>query len=447
MHKASCPLHNLQRAWNRLNWKARAVLSQTNSPHRNSSLHNKKHKHQPALTTQNSDMKTKIITGITCVATAALVLNLSACGNKSLDFRNAQIVNGKVYAEGANEPFSGKLTNVPNGVILDNLGSFAKFSNVVRKSLPQLDVGPARASSLAYFYSGARETVGVFCDTEIRNGLLDGSTTCSTANTQNVLLAMKFSSGKLDGKLTSYVPGGNNQVISEVAFVDGQPDGTQEIFSPSTKKRVHVIHWDKGLPIGAEEGFDENTGNRILQATYVNGQLDGPFTRYAAESGQVTMKATFSGGKQLGLQEGFDPESGRLISRADFVDGKLQGIAQRWDNSGKLIFEHEYRDGQTVPDSEQVNDCLAHKLSAYERTSTNLWTPDQREMWHAECRNGEAANQNIAANAAAKSTGSKPSCVDRWTSAFRKENGDDAIVTVDQLGEWKSWCEQGKLPS
>lgn len=395
----------------------------------------------------NTDMKTKIIPGITFVATAALVLNLSACGNKSLDFRNAQIVNGKVYAEGANEPFSGKLTNVPNGAILDNLGSFAKFSNVVRKTLPQLDVGPARAASLAYFYSGARETVGVFCDAEVRNGLLDGATTCSTANTQNVLLTMKFSSGKLDGKLTSYVPGGNNQVISEVAFVDGQPDGTQEIFSPSTKKRVHVIHWDKGVLTGTEEGFDENTGNRILQAGYVSGQLDGPVTRYSPNGDQVTMKMTFRSGKQVGLQEGFDPQSGRLISRAEFVDGKLQGIAQRWDNSGKLIFEHEYRDGQAVLDSDQVNDCLAHKLSAYERTSQTSWMPDQREMWHAECRHSVAATQNVAANAQAQSTGSKPNCVDGWTSAFRKENGGDAIVTVDQLGEWKSWCEQGKLPS
>ncbi|VVE89874.1 toxin-antitoxin system YwqK family antitoxin [Pandoraea bronchicola] len=374
------------------------------------------------------------------------LLALAACAGQELDFRNALIVNGKVYAEGANKPFSGKLTNVPNGAILDNLASFAKFSNAIRTTLPQLAVNPARAASLAYFYNGARETVGVYCDAEVSDGLLDGPATCSTANSGNMLITMKFSSGKLDGKLTSYAPGGNKQIISEVAFVDGQPDGTQEIFSPSTKKRIHVIHWDKGVLTGAEEGFDENTGSRILEATYVNGQLDGPLTRYAPSGDQVIMKATFAGGKQVGTQEGFDPQTGRLISRAEFVDGKVQGIARRWDNSGKLVFENEYRDGQVMPDSEPVNDCLARKLSVYERTSSTSWTPDQREMWHAECRHASISVANIPADQPSQPNGGKPNCVDSWTAAFRKENGDDAIVTVDQLGEWKIWCEQGKLP-
>jgi hypothetical protein len=49
---------------------------------------------------------------------AATLLCLSACGHKVLDYRNAQFVNGKIYSGGANSPFSGAVTNVPNGQIL-----------------------------------------------------------------------------------------------------------------------------------------------------------------------------------------------------------------------------------------------------------------------------------------------------------------------------------------
>jgi hypothetical protein len=42
----------------------------------------------------------------------AAVLLLSGCWGKTLDFRNAEIVHGKIYASGANSPFSGQVTNI-----------------------------------------------------------------------------------------------------------------------------------------------------------------------------------------------------------------------------------------------------------------------------------------------------------------------------------------------
>lgn len=48
-----------------------------------------------------------------------VMLFLTACGKGSiLEYRNAQIVNGQVYAGNANTPFSGQLTNVPGHVVL-----------------------------------------------------------------------------------------------------------------------------------------------------------------------------------------------------------------------------------------------------------------------------------------------------------------------------------------
>lgn len=37
-------------------------------------------------------------------------------------------------------------------------------------------------------------------------------------------------------------------------------------------------------------------------------------------------------------------------------------------------------------------------------------------------------------------------CVDSWLKAFKKETGDDSMISMDQMGEWDKWCQQGKYP-
>ena len=69
-----------------------------------------------------------LIRALVAASVAVFLSGLAACGQKALDYRNAQIVNGKFYAGDANEAFSGQLTNVPSGVIL---GSQQGFRNAV----------------------------------------------------------------------------------------------------------------------------------------------------------------------------------------------------------------------------------------------------------------------------------------------------------------------------
>jgi uncharacterized protein YecT (DUF1311 family) len=38
------------------------------------------------------------------------------------------------------------------------------------------------------------------------------------------------------------------------------------------------------------------------------------------------------------------------------------------------------------------------------------------------------------------------SCEDQWIVAFRKEVGEDAMISADQLSEWEGWCKEGKKP-
>lgn len=37
-------------------------------------------------------------------------------------------------------------------------------------------------------------------------------------------------------------------------------------------------------------------------------------------------------------------------------------------------------------------------------------------------------------------------CLDAWIAAHRSEVGEDAVVTMDQVGEWEQWCAAGKKP-
>lgn len=37
-------------------------------------------------------------------------------------------------------------------------------------------------------------------------------------------------------------------------------------------------------------------------------------------------------------------------------------------------------------------------------------------------------------------------CLDSWVNETRKEIGEYAAITADQISEWESWCLQGKYP-
>lgn len=38
------------------------------------------------------------------------------------------------------------------------------------------------------------------------------------------------------------------------------------------------------------------------------------------------------------------------------------------------------------------------------------------------------------------------SCVDQWSDAFHKKNGEEAMIVADMLDEWGTWCKTGKHP-
>lgn len=383
---------------------------------------------------------------------AALVstLVLTACGAKVLDYRNVQVVDGKIYAGDANEPLSGKLTNVPSAAIFSAQQGFKTTMRIMEKTLPALTLEYISAAGIDYFPTDARIPVAAYCDANVSGGYLDGKAICKAANTDRTLITMTFTSGQLDGELDSYAPDDTSHLFAKVTFRNGNADGRMEVYSPPTHRLVHTMTWANGVLNGEEEGFDENTGNRVLHASLVDGKYEGKMTGYAPDGNLVSYRVSYANGLKQGAEEAFDPATGKPAGNATYVDGKLNGTVRRWDAGGKLVYQKDYQDGQELPDSEAVNSCLDQKIIAFKSTgSGDNFNTAMRDAWEAECKEGTETKttQTSASSTPSAATAEKPDeCVSVWTTAFHRERGDDALVSADQLAEWRSRCVAGKKP-
>lgn len=326
---------------------------------------------------------------------------LSGCGDKMLDFRNAQINNGKVYAGDANSPFSGTLTNVSAGQILGTQNGFGKLMNVVNYDLPNATVGAMGLGSI--------------CDVHVKDGWLDGKATCKTPQSDIVRMQMTFTSGTLDDDFIVFGASGKQPFVT-VTFKNGMPDGVQKVYSPETNRLVYVNHWEGGVATGIEEGYYADTGNLYVHATRVNGQYDGQLLVYAPDGKQVIHSVTYVAGKKQGPDDEYDPATGQQIGHADWENGQMDGVVKVWDTSGKLVKEVTYDHGTRMP--------MADEIAAQAALD---------EQAKAQLQANTDAQEHIAAVSA---------CVQRHHDEFHKQTGTYTnSPTLEQTAEWQKQCE------
>lgn len=319
-------------------------------------------------------MKHRTTSSLLTLSIAAVSLLLSGCGDKILDYRNAQINNGKIYAGDGNTPFSGLVTNAPFNQVLMSQRGFGTAMQVFNAAIK----GPAPG-----LYNAA------LCDAHVRDGLLDGKATCKTPQSDVVRAEASFSDGTLKDTLTINDEDGKT-VLTSVSFVDGQPDGKQEMRKPGIHTLVHVMHWDHGRPNGEEEGFDENTGNRILDANLVNGKLDGALIEYGPDGKQVIHHVKFVQGAKDGVEELFYPDTGKPRQNGEYVHGQLTGTAKAWDPDGRLVFERDYKDGSKIPDSPELIACIEHMINDVKDASDG--SIGREDVARAACRENPGLN-------------------------------------------------------
>jgi antitoxin component YwqK of YwqJK toxin-antitoxin module len=312
--------------------------------------------------------------GLRYLPLAAAGFLLAGCGNKVLDYRNADLVNGAFYAKGENSPFTGTVTNVPNIVIFNNpdFGVFARsaaqaYTSAIQLATPRLDrdqfarQAAALMRSTGLDFSANPDDASVFCSAKVDDGKLVGKISCTQAGTDNVVLEANVANGSFDGPIAAYVyDGGKQYPFVSATLKDGKLDGTDEIYSPATHKLIYKGNREEGFATGVEDMFDENTGNKLQEANYQGGKFDGAYTRWAPGGNQIIDQGSYSNGSLDGLEESFDPATGKKIGEAHWANGKLNGALRKWDAQGNLIALKTYENGFLVTTSDQQDTRFAY---------------------------------------------------------------------------------------
>jgi antitoxin component YwqK of YwqJK toxin-antitoxin module len=281
----------------------------------------------------------------TISAIAATSLSLSLFGGSVLDWRNAEVNNGAIYAGHANKPFSGKVTNVPFNTI---------FSPNSKNTVGFFQQATAFMTVTGQLLTGFQ----VFCDVESDDGILDGKVDCMSSGSGDIVVKAKFDSGVLDGALKYYIASGKTLVTS-IPIKNGQSNGEQKIYSQKNGQIIHTITWKNGIFNGKEEGFDANTGNRILAVNYVNGKINGEYTQWAPDGKQIIFHSNYRNGNMYGQATGIlQPGNIKYTVNSD-GNGMLDGTSQFWDENGKLIFLREWVHGEKKPLSPEATQCLS----------------------------------------------------------------------------------------
>lgn len=329
------------------------------------------------------------------IAVAASAVALSGCFEGPLDFRNAEISNGMLYGRGENKPFSGQVTNIPSSKMpVNELAAFVEvFSRLngdeVAKAYSRVNGGGSSVFGTAF--AGTYYPVSMLCDAHVSKGRLDGKAECRGANGANKFMEIPYKEGSLDGDVTFFNPNKADEAVADAPYRHGLLEGKSTVRSLKTGKVVHRVNWVAGKANGVEESFDGTTGNLLAKVDIVNGGYDGEFLKYAGDGKTLILRGHYSKGLADGVFEEYAPQTGTLTNRTIFSHGVKQADGAAPTSASEAI----------------------------------------RETISGNTTSGDASLRT---------------CVDGWIAKYRKEVGNEAMISADQMGEWESWCKAGKHP-
>lgn len=374
------------------------------------------------LIPRNLPMNTTLHSARRVLALGALVTSaflLNACGSRTLDYRNAEIVNGKVYAKGANSPFSGKLTNAPSNVLFMRQEGYQKL------------LGQAGTLMMGLYGTS------LLCDAKVDDGVLDGDVACKRAGTNVLLMKAHFDQGAMAGDFVMYNESGEKPTI-EAGFKNGKLDGEVKAYAAQTGKLVSRQSLKDGLNEGRFQQWDAKTGNLVVEANYHKGIQDGSYVKNDAD-GNVLEKGSFAEGKFTGVQT---VTVGGLFYKEPVEQRTKDGVVQ---NQSEI-------DTATRTASD-VSHCVERlRYEVYERNHnfpTKEELPpliDQCKQRLASASTGPSVLESMAAEGRDRWPDESNACTERWSAAFKKANGDDALVNYQQAWEWVDNCRAGKEP-
>lgn len=311
--------------------------------------------------------------------TAAL---LSACGDATLDYRNAEVSNGKVYARSEDKPFTGSLTDFPQSLIkrTDDLTGFLAGLAATLDRLKRTD------ESIRFLQ--------LVCNGATDDGYLHGEVSCYEPGTSTLRYQVHYKQGQMNGDLTIW--GRHDNVLAKASFQDDRLEGQYQYLGPNNGRLITQGHARAGLLDGLQQRWDETTG-------------------------QLTYQATAEKGFYVGVAEGWTP-SGQKISEIPYQNGQINGVVRAWDgNTGRLIREAVYKDNSPDGPTKEWYENGELKIS------------------------GEYRNHLFYPTLAPADNKQTDACIANYVEEFHMQAGEDAPVNSEQLDEWENWCQQRKI--
>lgn len=312
---------------------------------------------------------------------------LAGCSKPVLDIRNAEFSNGKIYRAKSDEPFDGRVTNIPSKQIIAGHQGLLGFAGTIGS------VFGTPGHLRQYILWDAA------CDAEVEDGIIEGEVVCRTESS-NPAFKFTIKNRSIEGEFSFHSKSPESRIVASANFENGVIDGESKIYWPETFKIVSEAVWAKGV-LQSENVYDQKTGNKTASYLLKDGKIDGPVVRYAADGKTVLYKANYVSGAPDGVEEAYHASSGKIGQRTEWKSGMKNGRSQSWDESGALKSDVLFRDNNPV---EEVK---------------------------------PASSSSVAQS---------PDCVDKWIAAFRSERGEEEPINADQLTEWEEWCASGKVP-
>ncbi|MDD2046969.1 toxin-antitoxin system YwqK family antitoxin [Pseudomonas putida] len=358
------------------------------------------------------------------VASLAAVV-LTGC---SAEIDNAEVMtrNGLIYKYGDTDPFSGRVVNTPIGLP----GISALCNSQVEKG---------RYSGISECFYNSQKVYEV----EYAAGIKNGTETVFDAKTGAKVSVKNWKSGRLDGTVEEYQ---NGVLTHRKAFKDGKPDGQETRWTADGSKVITELSWSEGKKFSGYETDSE------AKLNYANGQLHGPQTKYDYIVGSlkqfVAAEENYKDGKLDGVQKQYKNILHTAIvqqaSEIIYADGTAVSgwIRQFSTPDGKVLQEIKLVQTEQAEDEDFFSGYPGNLVPDGVIQSYNPQTGqlEGQERWVNGVKETQSSLLSTVAAVSAET------CQDAWMTEYRKEVGEEAMITSDQIGEWEQWCAEGKLP-
>jgi hypothetical protein len=277
-----------------------------------------------------------------CLVALMAALFIAGCSKPVLDWRNADVSNGKIYEVGANEPFDGLVTNVPHGKIERLIGAEVLWN--LRTNQPK---------KMATLLGG----MNYQCDVTVKDGLVADHVICRHHQSQVVAYEGRLENGRLDGEMLFHGSDGGRVLV--LPMTAGRVDGRVQVY------------------------FGDNPEQLSLEADVVNNGYDGELIGYHP-SGKISVKGHHSTSLPTGVWETYREEDGTVSERVTYEAGKV--VSQRlYEPNGKeyLTEEQMWALHRSIAESDDFVLTPEQKvlLSEAEKRygAVRLLSPSQRE--------------------------------------------------------------------